>query len=183
MVVAVNVGSDVAVLAQDGSEWNVVEFQEGAAATTPTDDEDEFTYPLGISVVKNASGTHQLLLAATDGSLSTFSFENESDPNCFAASAITGATTLPSDPVEAIESVGPPELTNEPSVQEEATVGEHSSQASGFSFKSSTFSLAPVSAPSPFGAPTQKSEGFSFGASSQSGGVSGETTGSGRSEQ
>jgi hypothetical protein len=101
LTVAVNVGTDVGVVAKHPSvgEWSVIEFQEGCGASLPTDDDDEFTYPLGISVLQLPSSSFRVLLASTNGSLSTFEFTHANDPNYFAAPLLGDTAPLPSEPV------------------------------------------------------------------------------------
>ena len=133
--VVANVGSDVVILSHVGSKWEMVELQEGSEVTTPTDEDDEYTFPVGVEITQIASGAFRLLLACTDGSLSCFSIENKEDPNYFFAPAST--ITLSDSPVETIESSSPPELTNEPSIK--AQIGEatkipsNPTSSSGFS--------------------------------------------------
>ncbi|KAL3936415.1 MAG: hypothetical protein SGBAC_008257, partial [Bacillariaceae sp.] len=145
-VVAANVGSDVAVLAEEDCSWAVVEFEEGNEPTTPTDDEDEFTFPIGIGVVPLAAGFFQLLLPTTDGSLSTFTFQKEDEPE-----AVKVANALSTDigdaAVEMIESSSsPPDLAEEPPVPEPAPASSAFSfgdtSTSGFAFGGSTTSTA-----------------------------------------
>jgi len=121
-VVTANVGTDVAVLAKEDDSWAVVEFEEGNEPTTPTDDEDEFSFPIGVGVVPLASGVFQLLLPTTDGSLSTFTFQKEDEPEAVkVANALT--TNLEDAAVEMIESsTSPPDLAEEPPMP--APVGE-----------------------------------------------------------
>ena len=174
IVVAANVASDIGIIALDGNgtTWNVAELQEGNAAMTPTDDEDEFTYPVGIAVLGTNSGSpYQLVLGATDGSLSIFNFMHEMQPDLFVSQRPAPAA-LPNSPVPEIveeqeESSFPPELAQEPSSSAPAT------PSSGFNFgldAKPSFQMTPSPAawaaapsPSPFGAPTASTGGFGFG--------------------
>ncbi|KAG7353438.1 zinc finger domain containing protein [Nitzschia inconspicua] len=106
LAVAVNVGTDIGVVAKDsdGGDWSVVEFQEGSSASLPTNEDDEFTYPLGISALQTPSSSFRLLLASTDGSLSTLKFNHANDPAYLAAQLIGDPTKLPADPVALVES-------------------------------------------------------------------------------
>jgi Ca2+-binding EF-hand superfamily protein len=120
IAVASNVGESVGAIARDGTTWTLVEFQEGSGATTPTNEDDEFTYPAGLAVVQLPSTSFRLLLAATDGSLSTFAFENENDPNCFLSEGLIGSKAgLPDDPVAMLQAAAlappPPRQAASPS--------------------------------------------------------------------
>lgn len=110
IAVASNVGESIGAIAREGAAWTLIEFQEGSGATTPTNEDDEFTYPVGISIVQLPSSSFRLLVAATDGSLSVFAFENTYDPNCFAAPVFGSTTGLPNDPVAMRESTATPPL-------------------------------------------------------------------------
>ena len=140
LVVASNVGSDIAVLAkQNDGSWAIAEIPDGSNPTTPTNEDDEYTFPMGIATVTAAgSGRQCLILAATDGSLSTFQFAHEQDPTYFTLDTATTATVLSEAPVPeeaaASSSSMPPELENEPAAE---------APSGGFSFGS------PIGAPAP----------------------------------
>eukprot|EP00980_Cylindrotheca_fusiformis_P018604 scaffold6162_cov154-Cylindrotheca_fusiformis.AAC.14 len=167
--VAANVGTDVGVLAKDDQDgtWAIVELEDGAEPTTPTNDEDEFTYPVGIAVV-TTFGSIQLLLPATDGSLSVFSFQHESEPNYFQPVApLVSTSGVVDSPVDTVESSEPPELEDEP--REEP---EPDSASSGFSFgggSSNPGSLFGSTAKPSFGVGSTASASFAFGSGSASG--------------
>jgi Ca2+-binding EF-hand superfamily protein/uncharacterized membrane protein YgcG len=116
IVVASNVASDIGVLAKTDNGWSPVEFQEGNAATTPTNEEDDFYFPVGISVVVTPTGPIRLVLGTTDGSLSTFQFIHDRDPAMFTLNGVSGPTVLPNVAVQ-LDNLGPEsesELANQP---------------------------------------------------------------------
>ena len=117
IAVGTNVGTDIgAICSIDESEgsiktcWHPLEFQEGAAATTPTDEDDEYSFPLGISILQLPSSSFRLIMAATDGSLSTFEYQHKNDPNYFFSGLLGPTVDLPSDPI--VTTKPPPELKN-----------------------------------------------------------------------
>jgi Ca2+-binding EF-hand superfamily protein len=106
IAVGTNVGTDIGAISSkndsDGINdicWQPVEFQEGATATTPTNEDDEFAFPLGISILQLSSSSFRLLLAATDGSLSIFEYQHINDPKYFSSPVLGSTADLPSDPL------------------------------------------------------------------------------------
>ena len=106
IAVGTNVGTDIGAVSSkkdsDGINdvcWQPVEFQEGATATTPTNEDDEFAFPLGISILQLSSSSFRLLLAATDGSLSIFEYQHINDPKYFSSPVLGSTADLPSDPL------------------------------------------------------------------------------------
>ena len=82
MLAGCNVGSDIALLCNQNDEWNTVELMEGSQMACPTDEDDEFLYPLGLSVVMStmASSGQQhpfAMLASTDGSVMGFAPQHQ----------------------------------------------------------------------------------------------------------
>ena len=82
MLAGCNVGSDIALLCNQNDEWNIVELMEGSQMACPTDEDDEFLYPLGLSVVMStmASSGQQhpfAMLASTDGSVMGFAPQHQ----------------------------------------------------------------------------------------------------------
>ena len=117
IAVGTNVGTDIgAICSIDESEgsiktcWHPLEFQEGAAATTPTDEDDEYSFPLGFSILQLPSSSFRLIMAATDGSLSTFEYQHKNDPNYFFSGLLGPTVDLSSDPI--VTTKPPPELKN-----------------------------------------------------------------------
>ncbi|CAB9499361.1 Nucleoporin 153kDa [Seminavis robusta] len=174
-VVASNVGSDIALLIKVGAdEWEIYEFPDGSNPTTPTDDEDEFMYPMGVGTL-TAPGTGQkcLLVAATDGSLSTSLFSHEQDANFFIMPS-SAATVLPNAPVpeesSALSSETEPKLNDEPPAASSAASGGFAfgspapapAFGSGFSFGGGTTANASFGAPA-FGSPSTLGGTRSFG--------------------
>ena len=161
LCVASNVANDVGVVALESGEWQVIELQEGFGAACPTDEDDEFTFPMGIATVRlpeNSSTTEALLLASTDGSLSTFRMLNQNTPNAFCTPLTTvvhGVAALPATPVKKVVPSPPtPPLSSEPeetSAPAKATPVFGSGKSSGFSFGSGT---APSFGSPEFGKPS-----------------------------
>ncbi|CAJ1954588.1 unnamed protein product [Cylindrotheca closterium] len=174
-VVAANVGTDVAVLAEEDGSWAVIEFEEGNEPTTPTDDEDEFSFPIGVGVVPLASGFFQLLLPTTDGSLSTFTFRKEDEPEAVKVVNIL-STDLEDGAVEMIEAASPPDLAEEPPVP--GLAGKISSTQTFGAGYGDSFSFVPttIAAPSTgddkpiFGFGGSASSNTTFGSTSTFGG-------------
>jgi len=129
IAVGTNVGSDIGtIFAQNESNdnndtyWQPVEFQEGAAATTPTNEDDEYAFPLGISILQLSSSSFRLLLAATDGSLSTFKFQHKNDSEYFSSTVLGSTADLPSEPlVTMIESLSETSNSTSPPLKPENT--------------------------------------------------------------
>ena len=177
-VVATNVGSDVGIIAQEeDSEWKLVELQDGANATTPTTEDDEYCYPVGIAIIRLESGAFRMILGATDGSISNFSFHHETDPNCFSSDLPVPTASMPDSPVETVEASEPPELASEPPVAEAPAMEETEPQSTtpGFSFGATASgpteeTKQPTTPGSAFGstAASGTATAFSFGSSSSS---------------
>ena len=92
MLVSINVGTHVAVIIKEGNkDWYVAELQEGSTATTPTNDDDEYAYPLGMAVVQVNAKDQGLLLPTTDGTLSLFALSNSYDGDFFSLRNATPA--------------------------------------------------------------------------------------------
>jgi hypothetical protein len=76
VLVGSNVSSDVAVLCrQNDQDWEVIDIPEGDNVTTPTDDDDEYMFPVGLAVAmveKNGGQEPVLLVPITDGTLTSF---------------------------------------------------------------------------------------------------------------
>jgi len=129
IAVGTNVGSDIGtIIAQNQSNddndtcWKPVEFQEGAAATTPTNEDDEYAFPLGISILQLSSSSLRLLLAATDGSLSTFKFQHKNDSEYFSTTVLRPTADLPSEPlVTMIKSLSETSISTSPPQTPEST--------------------------------------------------------------
>ena len=79
LLVGCNVANDVAVLyRRDGGDWDVLELIEGCQMSCPADEDDEFSYLMGLAVVMLPLGRDPALghpfplLASSDGSLTGF---------------------------------------------------------------------------------------------------------------
>ncbi|GAX23610.1 hypothetical protein FisN_12Hh182 [Fistulifera solaris] len=118
MLVASNVGSDVHVLSgEDPSSWVEVELPEGDNASTPTDEDYEFTYPTGLAVanVIQEEGCRPLvLLLSTDGSLSCFQLVHGANESFFQLPLASGFNQLQAVPLpKSMRSEAAPELVRE----------------------------------------------------------------------
>ena len=144
LVVASNVGSDIAVLAKTNDrEWAICEIPDGSNPTTPTDDDDEFTFPMGIATVTAAgSGRQCLLLAATDGSLTNFQFTHEHDSDYFMLPSSSTASILS----DSVVSEGAAAEFSSPSEVETSLADEPPSSAAAPA-ASTGFSFSGTSAP------------------------------------
>ena len=124
LFVASNVASEVGVVVLDHGVWQKIDLQEGFGASCPTDEDDEFTFPMGISTVllpENSSTIQALLLVSTDGSLSTFSILNQNDEHAFSTAQTSiphGVAALPATPVETVARSFTPPLSSEPEEEE-----------------------------------------------------------------
>eukprot|EP00804_Cyclotella_cryptica_P018822 CCRYP_018694-RB/>CCRYP_018694-RB protein AED:0.13 eAED:0.13 QI:0/0.4/0.5/1/0.6/0.5/6/398/2810 len=80
LLVGCNVGSDVVLLSEQNGGWSILDLAEGHQMMCPTDEDDEFLYLMGLTVVMlsliSPEGQTKLypfpMLASTDGRLSTF---------------------------------------------------------------------------------------------------------------
>ena len=179
ILVAANVGSDVAVLTRgddDGGDaaWHLAELDDGAGATTPTDDDDEFTFPTGLTTVQlPSSAAFRLLVEATDGSTSSFGVVNTNDDGYFTAPIRGSVQPLPSVPVESTSTTIGNE-TDAVVVENKTVVNESNigSASTSFSFGTGSVAAAPAQAPAPsFMSPSKafgsgSGTGLSFGSSS-----------------
>ena len=161
LLVASNVSSDVAVIALEDGEFQIIDIPEGNCAAAPTDADDEFTFPVGIGLVTCVDG-NRLLLDATDGSLSSWKLRNEEDSGFFPLPA-ADVTVLPSGFVEARTERGPPDDVSG------GGKGPSSADSSGFGsgFAAPNFGGSTIAA---FGSGTQAPSfgnvsAFSFGTS------------------
>ena len=170
LFVTSNVASDAVVIGQEsGGSWQMIDIAEGSNITTPTDDDDMFTYPTGLAVVATSGAQADapvLLLSNTAGSLSVFTFVNEDDDQFFWKLPPSGGRTqLPMTQVEetarAISSEPePPELVAEVAPGDlETSASEAPQPDEQEETPPATFGFTSGSAPAaPFGAST-----FSFG--------------------
>eukprot|EP00970_Alexandrium_tamarense_P015730 scaffold5437_cov180-Alexandrium_tamarense.AAC.8 len=78
VLVGCNVASDVAIISQQDDEWTMLDLMEGSSMACPTDDEDEFLFLMGLSVVmlplrltsETSDRWHPFpMLASTEGGL------------------------------------------------------------------------------------------------------------------
>ena len=86
LFVASNVANEVGVVAPESGEWQVIDLQEGCGLSTPTDEDDEFTFPMGTATAQlpyTSSTAEALLLASTNGSLSVFDITNQNNLEAF----------------------------------------------------------------------------------------------------
>ena len=183
LLVASNVSNDIGVVASIDDKWQVLDLQEGCNATTPTDDDDEYTFPTGIATILLPEGTlssQALLVTSTDGSLCAFQVLSQNDADAFRLSQTStahGTVALPATPLEPVlQSPPTPPLSSEP---EETVTKEGATQptpafgsgsASGFSFGSTkppAFGSPVFGQPSKLGASgTPKSAAFGSTSSS-----------------
>jgi len=97
LFVGCNLSSDVSVIAhfhmknESSPLWELLDMQEGSNATTPIDESDSFTFPVGLVLctspiilrssvlTEKQNGTQVLLLASNNGALSQFTINLQTD--------------------------------------------------------------------------------------------------------
>eukprot|EP00978_Attheya_sp_CCMP212_P046305 scaffold383833_cov44-Attheya_sp.AAC.1 len=171
LLVGSNVSSEIGVasISREENTWHIIELQEGNGATTPTNDEDEFFFPVGLGE-STVDSKHVFLLASTDGSIATFDLDHRDHPDFFnVQDSIPGPDSLPATHVPVTASAVPSPPTKEEKEETPALVPEPTpAPFGGMAFGSGgTGGLT-------FGSGT--SSGFSFGETSAIGSASKSTT-------
>ena len=100
LVVAANVGSEIALV--DLTDATLLELTEGSGATTPTTDDDDYTFCVGLATVGQ-----WLYISATDGSLTCLKLQHTGNDHYFKAPS----TQVSMELVPILESIPPPSTT------------------------------------------------------------------------
>jgi hypothetical protein len=109
LLVGCNVTGEIGIVAKINGGWQVCELQEGNAATAPITDDDEFTVPTGITCVVDSKGNVNVIMSATDGSVSAFEL-NHVEHDTYGIADLVGEWKIENDHVEMKVLIKEPQL-------------------------------------------------------------------------
>eukprot|EP00554_Chaetoceros_debilis_P009183 CAMPEP_0194101508 /NCGR_PEP_ID=MMETSP0150-20130528/2198_1 /TAXON_ID=122233 /ORGANISM="Chaetoceros debilis, Strain MM31A-1" /LENGTH=964 /DNA_ID=CAMNT_0038788139 /DNA_START=385 /DNA_END=3275 /DNA_ORIENTATION=- len=136
LLVGCNVTGEICVIAHIDEQWEVCELQEGNGATAPVSEDDEFTFPTGLSTTVDKNGMIRMMLSATDGSLSVMQIDHCKNEEF--ASTERHPWMICNEPVEKRDVVLPSDTKSVPKTQQESNNSADKSSAKQASFGSQT---------------------------------------------